>query len=70
MHIFQGTTRQWLLCTLARRVAGGSLNADEMFDSQVAVTRHSAESFNNYGLQGYCSLASAMWATCQPPLRV
>jgi hypothetical protein len=35
----------------------------------VAVTHHSAKWFNNSGLQGYYSPASATWATCQPPLR-
>jgi hypothetical protein len=35
----------------------------------VAVTYHSAERFNNSGLQGYYSPASGTWATCQSPLR-
>jgi hypothetical protein len=67
-RIFQDATRQGLLRTLARHAAGSSLNADETCGSPVAVTRHSAEQFNDTGPQGYCSLASATWATCQPPL--
>jgi hypothetical protein len=48
---------------LARRAAGGPLNADETCGGQVAVTHHSAEWFNNSGLQGDCNPASAPWAT-------
>jgi hypothetical protein len=55
---------------LTRRATGGPLNADETCGRQVAVTRHSAEWFNNYGLQGDCNPVSVPWAICQSPLWV
>jgi hypothetical protein len=53
-----------------RRAAGSPLNTDETCGRQVTVACHSAEWFNNSGLQGDCNPASASWATCQPLLRV
>jgi hypothetical protein len=47
---------------------GGSSNADKTCGSPIAVTHHSAERFNDSGPHGYCSRASATWATCQLPL--
>jgi hypothetical protein len=54
---------------LARRAVGGPLNTDETCGRQVAVTRHSAEWFNNSGLKDSYNPVSTSWATCQPPLR-
>jgi hypothetical protein len=67
-RIFQGSMRQGLPRAFARRAASGPLNADEMCGRQVTVVCHSAEWFNNSGLQCDCNLVPAPWPTCQPPL--